>query len=252
MLKAILFDLDDTLLDWRGFQEDWPRFEERLLRHVFNYICREIVELPDFPAFVIEFRNRIRDAWSAGRGNLIAPNLGNILVETVEKLGAAPGTVTARQCLQAYDWKAVPGTALFPEVLETLTLIRQHGIKTGIVTNASQPMWIRDIEIEGHGLLKHFPECRISAADVGYLKPHPAIFQTALTQLSVEPAETVFVGDNPIADIAGAQGVGLRAVLRVTHPAPPMLSGLIVPDGAVNSLYELLGLLDEWYPGWRD
>ena len=50
---------------------------------------------------------------------------------------------------------------------------------------------------------------------------------------------------------AGAQAVGLKAVLRVTHPAPPMLSGLIVPDGAINSLFELPPLLDEWYPGWR-
>jgi FMN phosphatase YigB (HAD superfamily) len=252
MLKAILFDLDDTLLDWRGFQQDWPRFEERLLRRVFNYICREIIELSDFQAFVFEFRNHMRDAWSAGRGNLIAPNLGTVLVEAAEKVGVPPGAVSAEQCLQAYDWKAVPGTTVFPEVPEILTLIREKGIKTGIVTNASQPMWIRDIEINEHGLLEHFPDCRISAADVGYLKPHPAIFQAALTRLGVEPAETVFVGDNPIADVAGAQAVGLRAVLRVTHPAPPMLSGLIVPDGAVNSLFELLGLLDSWYSGWRN
>jgi FMN phosphatase YigB (HAD superfamily) len=108
------------------------------------------------------------------------------------------------------------------------------------------------VEIEAHGILVHFPDCRISAADVGYLKPHPAIFQAALDQVGATPDEAVFVGDNPIADIAGAQGAGMRAILRVTTPAPPMLSGLIVPDAAINSLAELPRILDEWYPGWRE
>jgi HAD superfamily hydrolase (TIGR01662 family) len=154
--------------------------------------------------------------------------------------------------LDAYNWHAIPGTVVFPDVPEILTTLRQHKVRTGIVTNAAQPMWIRDLEMEEHGLLQYFPECRISAADVGYLKPHPAIFRAALDELKIDPVEAVFVGDNPIADIAGAQAVGMRAVLRVTHPAPPMLSGLIVPDGAVNSLFELLNLLDQWYPDWRN
>jgi putative hydrolase of the HAD superfamily len=112
-------------------------------------------------------------------------------------------------------------------------------------------MWIRDIEIGQHGLLPYFPDCRISAADVGYLKPHPTIFKAALKQLGVLPEETVFVGDNPTADIAGAQAVGLRAILRIAHRVPPMLSGLIIPDAAVNTLEEMPRILDNWYPGWR-
>jgi putative hydrolase of the HAD superfamily len=251
MLKAVLFDLDDTLLDWRGFQQDWPTFEEAYLRRVFDYICTEAVPLPDFNGFISEFRVRSREAWNSGRGSLIAPNLGTILLDTAETLGVPAGKITVESCLRAYNWQTVPGTTPFPEVVEALALIRKHGVRTGIVTNAAQPMWLRDIEIQGHGLLEYFPECRISAADVGYLKPHPAIFRAALDQLKIEPDEAVFVGDNPVADIAGAQAVGLRAVLRVTTPVPPMLSGLIVPDGAINSLFELPALLDEWYPDWR-
>jgi FMN phosphatase YigB (HAD superfamily) len=56
MLKAILFDLDDTLLDWHGFNQDWPAFEDLYLRRVFDYISPTIVELTDFPAFVGAFR----------------------------------------------------------------------------------------------------------------------------------------------------------------------------------------------------
>jgi putative hydrolase of the HAD superfamily len=252
MLKAVLFDLDDTLLDWRGFSEDWPVYERIFLRRAFDYICREKHQLDDFDAFAIEFRSRTMEAWNAGRSSLIAPHLGNILVASAEAVGVPVGLVEAKDLLNAYEWTAVPGTIPFPDVIDALVLLREKGIKIAIVTNAYQPMWLRDLEIQAHGLLDHFPDCRISAADVGYLKPHPAIFQAALDKLGITPHEAVFVGDNPIADIAGAQGAGLKAVLRVTTPTPPMLSGLIVPDAAVNSLTELPPVLDAWYPGWRN
>jgi FMN phosphatase YigB (HAD superfamily) len=252
MLKAILFDLDDTLLDWSGFKLDWATFEVDYLRRVFDYICSEIQPLEcDLDAFMAEFRNRTREGWRVGRSNLVAPHLGNILVETAVLLGAPADRLDAKRCLEVYGWGAVPGTAPFPDTVEMLTLFRAKGIKLGIVTNAYQPMWLRDEEIKGHGLLDFFPDCRISAADVGYLKPHPAIFEASLKQMGTTAAETIFVGDNPIADIAGAQGAGLQAVLRVTRPVPPMLSGLIVPDGAINTLSELPAILDERFPGWR-
>jgi FMN phosphatase YigB (HAD superfamily) len=133
-----------------------------------------------------------------------------------------------------------------------MALIKQHGIKTAIVTNAAQAMALRDIEIEEDQLLQYFPDCRLSAADAGVLKPHPGIFQLALDRLGVAANEAVFVGDNPIADIAGAQSVGMHAVFRITSPLPPMLSGLIVPDAAINSLEELPPILDGWFPGWRE
>jgi len=68
---------------------------------------------------------------------------------------------------------------------EVMALIKQHGIKTAIVTNAAQPMALRDVEIEEHKLLQYFPDCRLSAADAGVLKPHPGIFQLAMSPLSL-------------------------------------------------------------------
>ncbi|NWG15993.1 MAG: HAD family hydrolase [Chloroflexi bacterium] len=250
-LKAVLFDLDDTLLDWSEVNLEWMAYEAHFLRRVFTYITQEVHPLSDEQAFVQEFYRRTRDGWNKGRTSFIAPHLGAILVQTAEALGVPPGQLDNRRCLEVYGWGIVPGSRIFPEVPEVLSLLHENGIKVGIVTNAYQPMWLRDIEIDQHGLLRYFPDCRISAADVGYLKPHPAIFQAALDGLGVQPEEAVFVGDNPTADIAGAQAAGLQAILRVTQPAPPMLSGLIVPDAALNTLLELPGILDGWFPGWR-
>lgn len=251
MLKAILFDLDDTLIDWSAFTENWEIRETKHLRGVFDYICREIYPLSDWEAYSREYFQRVRDAWLGARESLIAPHLGRILVETAVSLGIAEDSVSVEECLDAYSWAAPESTFAFPDVAGAMKVLHQNNIKVGIVTNAFQPMSLRDIEMKAHGLLDYFPDCRLSAADVGYLKPHPKIFQAAMDCLGTTPQETLFVGDNPVADIAGAQGAGLKAVMRVKHPTQPLISGLVVPDGAINTLNDLLLLLDKWYPGWR-
>lgn len=251
VLKAVLFDLDDTLIDWSGFDHDWERRERELLRSVYDYACAELHPLDDFEALVAAFFARTRAAWEDARTSLRAPHVGTVLADSLVDLGVPQARVNVHRLLEAYPWGAQPGAVAFPDALEVLPLLRQHGVRVGIVTNAYQPMWLRDREIEHLGLLPYFPECRVSAADFGYLKPHPSIFEHALRLLDACPDETVFVGDNPVADIAGAQAAGLRAILRVTHPVPPMLSGLIVPDRALNSLRELPDILDQWFPGWR-
>jgi len=60
----------------------------------------------------------------------------------------------------------------------------------------------------------------------------------------------VFIGDNPIADIGGAQSSGMRAILRL-KPGHNSYRGLAVPDGSLYSLDELPSILDEWHPNWR-
>lgn len=253
MIKAILFDLDDTLIDWGGhYISHWEKIEKKHLRGVYDYICQIA---PGFNStlevFSRTYVTRTRDAWAAARSTLLAPHLGRILVETAEALGAPEGALDLYACLKAYNWGKVDGTEVFPDSVEGLTLLRDRGLKLGLVTNASQPMLLRDVEMAQHGLLDFFPECRFAAADVGYLKPHPNIFAAALDCLGVKPEETIFIGDNPVADIAGAQSVGMKAIIRVNHPAKSLISGLIVPDAAINTLHELPAILDEWHPGWQ-
>lgn len=251
MLKAVLFDLDDTLIDWSGAHEEWDMRERTLMRGVFEYVNHEISPLDDFDGLVQIFRDRSREAWEIGRSNLRAPHLGRVLVETLAAAGIEKQALDERRCLEAYNWGAVPGVVTFPDVPPVLELLIEHGVRIGIVTNAHQPMWIRDRELEQLGLLHYFPECRISAADAGYLKPHPHIFEHALKDIGVAASEAVFVGDNPVADISGAQGAGIKAVLRIRPSASPMLSGLITPDRSIRTFEELPGILDEWHPGWR-
>jgi putative hydrolase of the HAD superfamily len=251
MLKAVIFDMDDTLIDWSQRSQEWIEYEQHHLQLVFDYIAREVHPLRVIDDFYEVIRRLSREAWLDAERGLRAPHLGSVMARALEELGVPSDQINIDACLRAYDWQPVRGVAAYPDAAEALPILVSHGIKIGLITNAYQPMWMRDRELQAFGLLGHFADCRLSAADVGYLKPHPAIFEAALHCLSVQANEAVFIGDNPEADIAGAQSVGMRAILRVGAKAPPLISGLIVPDGAINSLQELLPILDTWFPIWR-
>lgn len=252
-LQGILFDLDDTLIDWHRFSGDWRTFEQEHMTKLHQFVQRKgYLKDVSLNRLMMDYGTRVQDAWASARSTMRAPHLGKIMMMSLQQLGLPDDSLTMVECLSAYGWDAVKGVVVFPDVIPMLQTLRDKGIKMGIITNAFQPMTLRDNELKTFGLLEFFPKCRISAADVGYLKPHPAIFEAALERLGTQPGRTIYIGDNPVADIAGAQSAGMKAVLRVKHPAPPMISGLIVPDGAINSLEELPAVLNEWYAGWDD
>lgn len=251
MLKAILFDLDDTLIDWGDFSEDWEAVERPRLTGVYHYLSQFGEPRGTVEDFIKFFFRHSREAWNNARNSLIAPHLVKILTAASQDLGYKPSQWNVDECLKAYDWKAAPFVTVFADVPEALELFLHHGLKTGIITNAFHPMAIRDVELSQYGLLPYFPDCRFSAADWGYLKPHPSIFNNALACLGILPQEAVFVGDNPTADIGGAQGVGMKAIMRVLEKRRSFAGGLIVPDAEVFSFSEIPAILDVWYPDWR-
>lgn len=246
MLKAILFDLDDTLIDWSRFTDGWDKMEANHLQNVCRYLT-SLHPLPDTRVYIEEYVRRTRDAWVEGRNSLRAPHLGRLLVDTAVAVGVPVDKIDMQACLDAYAWKSVNNTRLFPEVIEMLTHFQQQGLMLGIITNSFHPMSLRDQELRDYGILEFFPDCRITAADAGYLKPHPEIFDFALKKLGISADEAVYVGDNPVADIAGAQGAGLMAVLRRKIDRLPATSGLVIPDASIASLTELPDVLSKLF-----
>ncbi len=251
-LKGILFDFDDTLIDWSGVDLNWRDIESTRLRGVHTYINESVHPFSvTVDELVHDYMERTKSAWAEGRSTLRAPIMPELLYQSLIALGIPEDKIDRLAILQAYGWDVVEGTVVFPDVPEMLETLIANKIKIGIVTNASQPMAMRDAELIAHNLIDYFPDYRLSAADAGYLKPHPKIFEYALNVMGTSPEETVFIGDNPIADIAGAQSAGMRAILRVKKDTQKMISGLIVPDAAINTMEELPHILDQWYPNWR-
>jgi putative hydrolase of the HAD superfamily len=259
MLKAILFDIDETLLDWRGRTRSWEDYEREHLERVYFHVHETIYPLPiSSDQFYENLMTHVFVLWGDAKQTLTAPHLGKLLIQTFSEQGVTPDLLIEEELLAVYDNRLVPGVKPFPDVLTELPYLKQQGLRLGIVTNALQPMSMRDIELQEAGLLDYFEDhCRLSAADVGYLKPHPRIFQEALERLRIAPQEAVFVGDNLAADIAGAQSIGMKAILRervgaLHYTISNNGTEEITPDGTIVTLRDLYPLLDGWYPDWRE
>jgi REG-2-like HAD superfamily hydrolase len=128
---------------------------------------------------------------------------------------------------------------VFPDVMPALDALKERGLKIGAVSN-----WVWQLPELLHSLelVAHFDFIAASAR-VGFEKPHPAIFEYALEQAGVRPDEAIHVGDHLDADVQGAQGVGIGAVLidRRGRSQPGD-----VPSGVplIASLAELIPLVD--------
>jgi FMN phosphatase YigB (HAD superfamily) len=85
-----------------------------------------------------------------------------------------------------------------------------------------------------------------SSHSVGWRKPHAAIYQRALDLVNVAAADTVMVGDRLDADVAGAQALGMRAILRRTSYTAPQPPVDVVPDAVVDTPAQLIPILERW------
>ena len=102
--------------------------------------------------------------------------------------------------------------ALYPEIGETLRALRDRGYRTGLISNTGRTggRFLRPVQ-DRLGIGESF-DVRIFSDEVGVRKPDRAIFQVALDELSLTAEEVVHVGDDVVADVAGAKSIGMRGV----------------------------------------
>ena len=132
---------------------------------------------------------------------------------------------------------------VFPDVAPALAALRERGMVVGAVSN-----WVWQLPELLHALdlVKQFDFIAASAR-VGFEKPHPEIFRWALKQAKVSADEAVHVGDHLDADVAGALGVGIHAVLIDRRER---FTDADVPDGVplIRTLTELIPIVDARLP----
>jgi putative hydrolase of the HAD superfamily len=99
----------------------------------------------------------------------------------------------------------------FPEDMHLTFRFLKSKYKLALVSNFDHPVHLRKLLVE-KSLLNYFDSVVISG-EIGINKPDSKIFETALKELNVLSSEAIFIGDNMIDDISGAQCVGCKIIL---------------------------------------
>ena len=143
-------------------------------------------------------------------------------------------------------WRLAHDVRSCVEVTEEVhgVLEQLHGrFRLGLISNYPDGRAIRH-SLERVGLERWF-EVVVVSADVGRVKPHPSIFQAALTAMKTAPEAALYVGDNWLGDIQGAKRLGLKAVWTqqfVPYEDFARQPGDYSADAEISHLSELLAL----------
>ena len=99
----------------------------------------------------------------------------------------------------------------YPETIDTMEKLKQHGIKIGILTDVAYGM-DNEISLEDISVLSDYIDIAITSVDVGYRKPNSAGYVKLLESLEISPNDMIFIGDEE-KDIIGAQKLGIVSAL---------------------------------------
>jgi len=230
-VRALLLDLDDTLLDYSGGAERcWGEacaavagsLEQDRLVAALTASRRWFWDDPE--RHRRERRQMLR-AWT------------QIAARALETYGA-PAPELAAAIAAEFSARRRAMMALFPEALACLQTLRAHGLPLGLVTNgdATEQRW----KLERWALAPLF-DAIVIEGELGHGKPDAVVYHTALKALGVEAGPDVWmVGDHLEFDVAGAQRVGLRGVWIDREGSGLPAATSVRPDQIVRALDEVV------------
>jgi putative hydrolase of the HAD superfamily len=223
LIRAIVFDLDNTLTDFM-------RMKEAAIQAAMDGMIDAGLKISRD-----ELRGRI-DAIYKERGlefqqvfdELLARELGQIDPKIL-----ASGIVAYRRAREST-------LVLYPHVHMTLLELVKRGIRLGVVSDAPRmQVWLRLCNL---GLQHLFDEV-VTFDDTGERKPSPAPFREVLRRLGVEAAESLMVGDWAERDVVGAKSLGMKTVFaRYGDTFDTKHSGA---DFDVDDIWMLVGIVDQ-------
>jgi len=241
-IEAVVFDLGGTLIEYAGSYAVWPDLETPGLQAAYDYFGSQGLALPPF----VQFRDAgfaiLPGRWQGaveGQRNLrLADLIGEILQSCLGVNGVQPtwlaeaGRVYQNAiCAQAY---LLPGTVAGLEAVK-------GRYKIGLLSNTMFTGDAHINDLQRFGIDGYF-EAMLFSADANKWKPQPDPFWQVLSDLGVEPANAVFVGDSVAHDILGAHGAGMKAILIRNSDRFPLVDG-VEPDGVIHKLTELPEIL---------
>ena len=220
MVKAVLFDLDGTLLDRDASVEQFVSVQyDRLTEHLSH------IPKNDYIARFIELDCH---------GHVWKDKVYQALVSEFAIEG-----MNWQSLLEDYEMQFQFHCVPFQFLTEMLNELKEQGYLLGIITNGRSQFQAR--AIDGLGVREYFDVILISEVEQ-VRKPQVEIFQRAMNRLGVSASDSIFVGDHPEADIVGAKGAMMKTIwkrnLFWTEPKEA--------DAIVDELSEISGILTQF------
>ena len=223
MISAIIFDLDNTLLDFVKMKQFAVKASIRAMNEAGLNVDEES-----------GYKDVMELYMSTGWENQLVFDdyLKQTTGEVSNKILAA-GVVAYRRAREAT-------LLVYPNVNKTLIELLKEQIRLAVVSDApSREAWMRLYYLNLH----HVFDPVLTFDDTGARKPSPKPFKLALDKMNFGPDEALMIGDWPDRDVVGAKQIGMKTIFaRYGDTFGTNDSGA---DWDVNDIYEVVGIIKE-------
>jgi putative hydrolase of the HAD superfamily len=204
-LRAVLFDVDDTLFSTAGFASKARRKAMEAMVALGGLSVTADALYAELREVIAEF------------GSNFDGHYDRLLRRfSPAALGGHPREILVAAAVAAYHDTKLREFQPFPGVVDLFRDLAGAGLLLGVVTEGLE---VKQAEkIVRLGIYPYLDRRAVVISDaIGISKPNPKIWMRALGALGTSPAEALCVGDSPLADIAPARSIGMRTV-RLRHP----------------------------------
>ena len=223
MIRAIIFDLDNTLLDF-------VKMKQFAVKAAITAMIEAGLNVDEEKAYQDIFDLYVEKGWE---NQQVFDDYLNQTVGKVSNKILAAGIVSYRRAREAT-------LLVYPNVNKTLIELIKMGIQLSVVSDApSREAWMRLYYLNLH----HVFDPVLTFDDTGVRKPSPKPFEMALEIMKSTPDEVLMIGDWPERDVVGAKQIGIKTIFaRYGDTFGTVDSGA---DWDVNDIYELVDIVKE-------
>ncbi len=226
MIKAVVFDLDNTLMDFMVMKE--------------NAIKAAVTAMID-AGLTMKAEDAKRELFEIyGREGIEYQTVFDSFLE--KRLGYIDWKILSSGVV-AYRKAREAALVLYPHVTLALTGLLRRGLKLAVLSDAPRrEAWLRLCYLQ----LQHTFDSVITFDDTGFRKPDARPYRKVLSLIDTEPKDTLMVGDWPERDLVGAREVGMRTVFaRYGFAFGRQPVGSEGADYAVDDIREILSIVDK-------